>query len=266
MPHYKLLVVEDDVHVAAVLETRLRTFGYEVCGIAPSGAAAVRNAFEHRPDLILMDILLEGDMNGIEAAEFIHNIMDVPIVFVSCLNDQKMLDRAIRTNVYGYLRKPYDIAELKYTLQIALRQHAAIEKKRLMGNSNLNYGARKEETRTKEMIQLLERGEMEKRAEHEEKKSRDGLDLTKNMHPSDYNESLSGIQLLLSLMLKSDAQYSAVIPENEVINRDDLGHQRNSEYGESSLKERRKGLRSFWDKMKDRISKSRLSFSLQRLE
>jgi two-component system, response regulator PdtaR len=132
-PSGKLLVVEDDPHVATVLEARLQTFGYEVCSVARTGPAAVRGAIEHRPDLVLMDILLEGDMNGIEAAELIHNQMDVPIVFVTCLSEQSLLDRAVKANAYGYILKPYDNAELRYTIQIALiKFRAAKERERLI--------------------------------------------------------------------------------------------------------------------------------------
>ena len=132
-PPVKLLVVEDDPHVGTVLEARLKTFGYDVCAVARSGTAAVRFALEHRPELILMDILLEGDMNGIEAAELIHNQMTVPIVFITCLSDQSMLDRAMKLNTYGYILKPYDNAELRYTLEIALLKfRAAQEREKLI--------------------------------------------------------------------------------------------------------------------------------------
>lgn len=128
-PPVKLLVVEDDPHVATVLEARLQTFGYQVCGIARTGPAAVRGVAEHRPDLVLMDILLEGDMNGIEAAELIHNQVDMPIVFVTCLSEQSMLDRAVKANAYGYILKPYDNAELRYTIQIALIKFSAAKER-----------------------------------------------------------------------------------------------------------------------------------------
>jgi|GEM_PF-510772 len=128
-PLARILVVEDDPNVATVLEARLQTFGYEVCGIAPSGPAAIRGAVENQPDLILMDILLEGDMNGIEAAELIHNQINVPIIFITCLSDQGMLDRAIKANAYGYILKPYDNAELRYTIQIALLKYTAAKER-----------------------------------------------------------------------------------------------------------------------------------------
>ncbi|MDA8141691.1 MAG: response regulator [Desulfobacteraceae bacterium] len=119
----KILVVEDDEHVADVLEARLESFGHQVCDIVKSGPAAVRSALQHRPDLVLMDILLEGEMNGVEAAELIHNQVDVPIVFITCLSDQAVLNRAVQANAYGYILKPYDTAELRYTIEIALLKH-----------------------------------------------------------------------------------------------------------------------------------------------
>jgi CheY-like chemotaxis protein len=125
----RILVVEDDVNVAAVMEARLESFGYSVCEIAQSGTKAIENSERHRPDLILMDILLEGDMNGIEAAEKISSTSDVPIIFVTCLNDSAVLDRAIKTNPSGYLVKPYDNAELRSCVEIALVKHRATKER-----------------------------------------------------------------------------------------------------------------------------------------
>ncbi len=129
----KILVVEDDTNVATVLEARLASFGHDVCDIARSGAAAVRGAVEHRPDLVLMDILLEGDMNGVEAAELIRNQMDVPVVYITCLSEPSLLDRAVKANAYGYILKPYNNVELRYTIEIALvKYQAAKERERLI--------------------------------------------------------------------------------------------------------------------------------------
>jgi two-component system, response regulator PdtaR len=118
-----ILVVEDDANVAAVLEARLESFGYEVCDIASTGLRAIESAGQHQPDLILMDILLEGDMNGIEAADRIAQHSDVPVIFLTCLNDPTVLERAISINPYGYIVKPYDNAALKSSIEIALLKH-----------------------------------------------------------------------------------------------------------------------------------------------
>jgi len=124
-----ILVVEDDINVAAVMEARLESFGYTVCEIARTGLKAIEGQERHQPDLVLMDILLEGDMNGIEAAEQISAKSDVPIIFVTCLNDPSVLDKAIQTHPYGYLVKPYDNAELRSCIEIALVKHKAAKER-----------------------------------------------------------------------------------------------------------------------------------------
>ena len=119
----KILIVEDVPNVSTVMKARLESFDYEVCAVANTGLKAVALALQHKPDLILMDILLEGDMNGIEAADQIGAHLSVPIIFLSCLNDQEVLERAIHVNAYGYILKPYDSAELRFNIENALRKH-----------------------------------------------------------------------------------------------------------------------------------------------
>jgi CheY-like chemotaxis protein len=129
----KILVVEDDCSVATVLESRLESFGYLICGVVSSGAQAIDAAFRQHPDLVLMDILLEGEMNGIEAAHEISSHSDVPIIFLSCLSEEDVMDSAIRTNPYGYMVKPYDNNELRSNIEIALLKHrSARERERLI--------------------------------------------------------------------------------------------------------------------------------------
>ena len=117
--------MEDDTSVATVLQARLESFGYAVCAVAKTGPTAISSAKAHRPDLILMDIMLEGEMNGIEAAAQIVARQDVPIVFLSCLSDREVMDRAIRTGPFAYIVKPYDNAELRFTVEITLIKHRA---------------------------------------------------------------------------------------------------------------------------------------------
>lgn len=124
-----ILLVEDVGNVATVLKARLESYGYGICDIANTGRKAVDLALRHEPDLILMDILLEGDMNGIEAAEIISDQLDVPIIYLSCLNDQKVFERAIETNPYGFILKPYDSAVLRFGIENAIKKHRS-EKKR----------------------------------------------------------------------------------------------------------------------------------------
>jgi CheY-like chemotaxis protein len=128
-----ILVVEDDSNVATVLKARLEIFGYEVCDVVSSGQRAIDSAMQHHPDLALMDILIEGAMDGIETAAILIKKLDVPVIFLTCLNDQQVMDRAIKANPYGFLTKPYDKAELQSSIEIALVKHqAAKERERLI--------------------------------------------------------------------------------------------------------------------------------------
>ncbi len=115
-----ILIVEDDRNVSEVLRARLSSFGYQPHDIVRSGTAAIDSAVRHHPDLILMDIMLEGEMGGIEASERITRLMDVPVVFITCLSDKHVLDRIIETNPYGYILKPYNASELRFAIEIAL--------------------------------------------------------------------------------------------------------------------------------------------------
>lgn len=124
-----ILIVEDDKNVAAVLEARLESFGYNACAIAETGAQAIHQSRSHKPDLILMDILLKGEMNGIETAEQIASEYDVPIIYLSCLNTDEIMNQAAQTNPYGYLIKPYHNSELRLTIEIALIKHAAAKER-----------------------------------------------------------------------------------------------------------------------------------------
>ena len=102
-----ILVVEDDPNVSAVLTARLESLGYQVCGTAETGLEAISGVYRYRPNLVIMDILLKGDMNGIEATAKIAEGSDVPIIYMTCLSDQQIFERAIGTHPYGYIIKPF---------------------------------------------------------------------------------------------------------------------------------------------------------------
>jgi len=119
----RILVVEDVSNVATVLKARLESYGYEICDVANTGQKAIDSTLRWKPDLVLMDIMLEGEMNGIVAAAKILKKVNVPIIYLSCLSDQKVMERAIKTNPYGYIVKPYDSAELRFSIENALRKH-----------------------------------------------------------------------------------------------------------------------------------------------
>ncbi len=118
--HARLLIVEDEAIVARDLQGRLKRLGYEVCAIVASGAGAIEAAAQHRPDLVLMDIVLKGDMDGIEAAEVISRNYQIPVVFLTAYADQQTLQRAKLAVPLGYIVKPFTERELGIMLEINL--------------------------------------------------------------------------------------------------------------------------------------------------
>jgi PAS domain S-box-containing protein len=115
-----ILIVEDEAIVALDLKLSLQELGYEVTGIAATGEQALR-AFEERPpQLVLMDVRLQGAMDGIATAEAIRSRRDVPLIFLTSHSDDDTVQRAARTAPYGYLTKPYQIRELRAGIEVAL--------------------------------------------------------------------------------------------------------------------------------------------------
>ncbi len=116
----KIMIVDDEVIVAEDLKERLIDLGYEVSAVASTGSEAITKARESGPDLILMDIQLKGDMDGIEAAEEIKRRFDISVVYLTAYSDQATLDRAKVTTPFGYLIKPFAERELHSTIEMAL--------------------------------------------------------------------------------------------------------------------------------------------------
>ncbi|MDJ0877814.1 MAG: EAL domain-containing protein [Halieaceae bacterium] len=123
MTKARIMVVEDEVLVCKDIASRLRQMDYEVVATVGKGADAISSALECTPDLIMMDIHLRDDIDGIEAAETIHRRMDVPIIFCTAYSNDETLQRAKITAPYGYILKPFDNRELEINLEIALYKH-----------------------------------------------------------------------------------------------------------------------------------------------
>lgn len=127
MEEIKILIVEDEFIVANDIRNSLHAMGYVVTGIAASGEKAIRKAESEKPDLILMDIMLRGDMNGIEAAKHIHSQINVPVVFLTAYADPRIIEQAKAAKPFGYLIKSYEDRQLKATIEIALDKFQAQE-------------------------------------------------------------------------------------------------------------------------------------------
>jgi len=122
-----LLVVEDEAVVAMDLDGQLHDMGYRVCGCVDNGRDAIARARADRPDLILMDIVLKGDMDGVAAATVIGKELHIPVVFLTAYSDDQTVARAADAWPYGYLTKPFQARELRAGVEVALRK-AVVER------------------------------------------------------------------------------------------------------------------------------------------
>ncbi len=134
-----ILVVDDEAIISMQLEERLTTMGYPVAGMAASGEDAVDRARRLLPDLVLMDIVMPGKMNGIEAAKIITEELDIPVVFVTSYADDAIIQKAKSVRPYGYIVKPFNELEIKAAIEVALfRKATEKEEERLRKSAQEN--------------------------------------------------------------------------------------------------------------------------------
>lgn len=140
MAKARILVVEDERIVAKDIAKRLSDLGYSVVATVSSGEAAIETATAKQPDLVLMDIQLKGNVDGIEAAEKIRANFNIPVIYLTAYADENTLQRAKVTEPFGYIVKPFDERDLHAAIEIALRRRlaesavrVALEKERELG-------------------------------------------------------------------------------------------------------------------------------------
>ncbi len=126
-----VLIVEDEGVIAKDMSNQLGAMGYEPMGPAFTGEQAVQIAMDSRPDIVLMDISLAGDMDGIEAATLIKQHYNIPVIYLTAFSDDAILNRAKDTTPHGYLVKPFRHSELKASIEMAMFKHQMEEDLRL---------------------------------------------------------------------------------------------------------------------------------------
>ncbi len=161
----RILIVEDESIIGLDIQRRLTHMGYDVSDVAASGEEALASIQEHAPDLALMDIQIQGEMDGIETAKRIRQKLDIPIVFLTANSDEDTLQRAKATDPHAYVLKPFKDHELNTTIEIALYRHS-IEKQLQEARDHLEVRV---EERTAELAQVNE----ELKREIEERKRAD---------------------------------------------------------------------------------------------
>ncbi|MDY9923452.1 response regulator [Methanobacterium sp.] len=128
MADTSIMLVEDEIIVAADVKNRLENMGYSVLGIFDTGEEAIQKAGELKPSLVLMDIVLKGEMDGIDAAQNIRELYDIPIIYLTAYSDEKTLERAKVTEPFGYVLKPFEDREIQSAIEMAIYKHQ-MEKK-----------------------------------------------------------------------------------------------------------------------------------------
>ncbi len=129
MSKARIMIVEDEWTVAEEIKMVLQSFEYTVTSMSSSGEEAIQNAEKDKPDLVLMDIVLEGEMDGIQAANEIRSRFNTPIIFLTAYTDEKILERASITEPFGYIVKPFVNEDLKISIEIAMYKYR-IERER----------------------------------------------------------------------------------------------------------------------------------------
>lgn len=120
MQEKSILIVEDEGVVALSIQATLTKMGYKVIGIAVTGNEAIALAVQYKPDVILMDIHIKGDMDGIQTTEKLNEITDIPVIFLTAYADDETVRRAIKTRSSSYLVKPYNPRELYSNIEFAI--------------------------------------------------------------------------------------------------------------------------------------------------
>ena len=150
MSKARVLVVEDEAIVAMETAKSLQNLGYEVISTVNSGDVAIKKAEDENPDIILMDIRIQGDKDGIETAEIIRNKYGIPVIYTTAYSDDERIERAKQTIPFGYIIKPTQERDLKVTLEMALYV-SRVELERIKTNLKLKESEKQLKERLKEL-------------------------------------------------------------------------------------------------------------------
>jgi DNA-binding LytR/AlgR family response regulator len=123
MSKVKVFVVEDESIVSKDIQNSLAKLGYEVVGSSATGEKAIEDIQDSSPDIVLMDIMLKGEMNGVDTAEIVRNDFNIPVIFLTAYADEDTLQKAKVTEPYGYILKPFKDIDLQTSIEMAIYKH-----------------------------------------------------------------------------------------------------------------------------------------------
>ncbi len=135
----KILVVEDEMIIAAKISMQLTNMGYEITGILPRGEEAVVNVKENIVDLVLLDINLKGEIDGIETSKQIHRFCEVPIIYLTANGDDATFNRAKITKPAGFISKPFRQLDLQRAIELAICRMGENEQQSFDGNNEVQH-------------------------------------------------------------------------------------------------------------------------------
>jgi DNA-binding NarL/FixJ family response regulator len=157
---YKIMIVEDEAVIALRLQKMLTRMGYHVIGISYTGDEALEKAGSLRPDLILMDIMLPGETDGIKAAEGVKSKLDIPVIFLTAYSEDKIIERAKKAEPYGYILKPFQDREIRAVIEVALHKKE-IEEKLRKAHDKLERRVKERTLELNTTLETLKRSEAE---------------------------------------------------------------------------------------------------------
>ena len=121
-PRSKIIIVEDEIIIALDLKLRLENLGYNVIHTAFNGEDAIKRTGETSPDLVLMDIQLNGELDGINVAQQIRSLYNIPFIYLTGSYENSLLERAKQTDPVGFINKPFDESEIQNLIEMAISQ------------------------------------------------------------------------------------------------------------------------------------------------
>jgi diguanylate cyclase (GGDEF)-like protein len=163
----RILIAEDETSGAQYLQQTLIRLGYEVADIVQAGEEVIDRVEDIQPNLILMDISLKGQMDGITTAKQVHSKFDIPVIFLTGHTDDTFFERAKITGPYGYLIKPYELSQLRHAIELALSKHLLVSELKHAEREISELNAELKKVNINLMKEIAERKKIEKQLRHQ---------------------------------------------------------------------------------------------------
>ena len=157
---HNIMIVEDEAVIALRLKQMLTKMGYDVIGVSYSGEEALEKARSLRPDLILMDIMIPGKLDGINVAEIVKSELDIPVIFLTAFSEGEIIERVKKAEPFGFILKPFQDQEVKATVEIALYKNK-LEKALRKAHDELEHRVKERTSELSNALNTVKRSETE---------------------------------------------------------------------------------------------------------